>query len=227
MIFFQYLAIPSFFVFIIFILGFLLFFLKKRKGIFVILTAFLLLYIFSITPVADFFLYPLEKDYSFLTADSLDQANKIVLLLGGREADVLRGYEVVRLSHKMNNQAQVIISGTDNEEAVGLLDSFINRGIDKDNLVIEGRSRNTFENVQNIMEITEQESFFLVTSAYHMNRSLKEFKKMGCEPIPAATDFRRRGGKYTVFDYLPNSRNLRNIDLAFHEYAGQLLYLFY
>jgi uncharacterized SAM-binding protein YcdF (DUF218 family) len=209
MIFFQYLAIPSFFVFIIFILGFLLFFLKKRKGIFVILTAFLLLYIFSITPVADFFLYPLEKDYSFLTADSLDQANKIVLLLGGREADVLRGYEVVRLSHKMNNQAQVIISGTDNEEAVGLLDSFINRGIDKDNLVIEGRSRNTFENVQN------------------MNRSLKEFKKMGCEPIPAATDFRRRGGKYTVFDYLPNSRNLRNIDLAFHEYAGQLLYLFY
>lgn len=227
MIFFQYLAIPSFFIFIIFFLGFLLFFLKKKKGIFVILIAFLLLYSFSITPVADFFLYPLEKDYSFITAESLDQANKIVLLLGGREADVLRGYEVVRLSHKLNHQAKVIISGTDNEEAVGLLDSFINRGIDKDNLIIEGRSRNTFENVQNIMEITEGESFFLVTSAYHMNRSLKEFKKMGCEPIPAATDFRLRGGKYTFFDYLPNARNLRNIDLAFHEYAGQLLYLFY
>ncbi len=219
----QILLYPSIF-FLLFILLGLIF--KKR---FLIITGLCLYYLFSITFVSDLVLQPLEIAYPMLEEQKMQEADKIVLLLGGRESNTLRSSEVLRISHLTNHEKTIIISGTDPltpspEQAQGVRNFFINRGIPPENIIIEGRSRNTWENIQNVKEIVEEKPFFLVTSAFHMKRSEKEFEKIGANPIPAPTNFKRKALDYNILDFLPSSMNLRNSDLAIKEYFGILYY---
>jgi len=229
--FIQQLILPSAFIPLIIFFGALLIFRQKnlKIGRIVILTGLALYYLFSITPVADLLLTPLEKEYKTIKTEE-QFADKMVLLLGGRESDVLRASEVLRIAHLNDQRVHVIISGTDpinpkSEEAKGVRRFFTARGIPAENISIEGTSRNTWENARNVTEMIGEEPFLLVTSAYHMKRSMREFEKVGANPIPAPTDFRVRG-EYTIFSYFPKSRNLRNSDLAIYEYFGILFYNF-
>jgi len=227
----QNFLMPSSFVLLFALLGFLLF-KKKKWGRFFLILGIFSYYIFSITPVSDFLLMPLEEKYGPLSTDKTDQAEKTVLLLGGRESNILRGSEVLRIWHLAEGDMKIIISGTDplipsSEEASAVRNFFVYRGVDPNDIVIEGRSRNTRENVRNVKEIVEDKEFFLVTSAYHMERSLIEFERLGASPIPAPTDFkRRRNYSYYLFDFIPDAQNLRNSDLAFHEHIGVIYYRF-
>ena len=228
----QQLILPSVFIPLLVALGLILLFRKKnfKTGRILILIGLLLYYLFSITPVVDFLLSPLEREYQSIKIDEIRKADKIVLLLGGRESDVLRASEVLRIIYLTNHEAKVIISGTDpfnprSEEATAVRSFFTARGIPAENIIIEGRSKNTWENVRNIKEIVGESPFFLATSAYHMKRSIKEFEKVGANPIPAPMDFKRRG-EYGPLSYFPSARNLRNADLAVHEYFGIIFYEF-
>ena len=175
---------------------------------------------------------PLEEKYKYVSPEDVDRAEKIVLLLGGRESNVLRGSEVLRIWHLSGGNMKVIISGTDplvatSEEAQAVRNFFIHRGVNPDDIIIEGKSRNTRENVINVQKIVEKKPFFLITSAYHMDRAIVEFERLGASPIPAPTDFkRRRIPVYRAFDFFPNAQNLRNSDLAFHEHLGVIYYRF-
>ncbi len=228
----QSLIMPSALVPMILLLGLVLLFRKRKAklGRIIIATGLILYYLFSITPVANLLLLPLERDYQAISLEGIRDAQKVVLLLGGRESDVLRASEVLRIAHLTNHEAVLIISGTDplnprSEEALAVRNFFTARGIPADNILIEGQSRNTWQNVRNIKEIVGEEPFFLVTSAYHMKRSVKEFKKVGANPIPAPMDFKTREAK-TIFSYIPSSLSLRNSDLAIHEYFGIIFYKF-
>ncbi len=228
----QQIILPSVFIPILILLGAVLLFRKNKikTGRLLILIGLVLYYIFSITPTVDLLLLPLEKEYQSVETEKIGTADKIVLLLGGRESDVLRASEVLRITHLANHQTQLIISGTDplnprSEEALAVRGFFTARGVPAENITIEGKSRNTWENVRNIKEIVGDEPFFLATSAYHMKRSIKEFEKVGAQPIPAPMDFKRRE-QYTLFSYIPSGFNLRNADLAVHEYFGIIFYKF-
>ena len=228
----QQLLLPSVFVPFLILLGAVLLFRKKnfKVGRILVIVGLLLYYFFSITPIVDILLLPLEKEYQSIKIEEVGKADKIVLLLGGRESDVLRASEVLRIAHLTDHEAEVIISGTDpfnpgSEEAMAVRSFFTARGIPAENIVIEGKSKNTWENVRNIKEIIGEQPFFLATSAYHMKRSIKEFQKIGANPIPAPMDFKRRG-EYGLLSYFPSARNLRNADLAIHEYFGILFYEF-
>jgi uncharacterized SAM-binding protein YcdF (DUF218 family) len=226
----QSIILPSVFIPLVILLGLFSLFRKNKLkvGRIIVLIGLVLYYVFSITPTVDLLLLPLEKDYQSVKIDEIKRADKIVLLLGGRESDVLRASEVLRITYLADHQSQLIISGTDplnprSEEALAVRRFFTTRGVPAENIVIEGQSRNTWENVRNIKEIIGDEPFFLVTSAYHMKRSIKEFEKVGAQPIPAPMDFKRKG-QYTIYNYIPSSLNLRNADLAIHEYFGIIFY---
>lgn len=228
----QQMLLPSVFVFILILGGLLLSFRKKnvKVGRLIALTGVGLYYLFSIAPVSDLLLFPLERDYQTIKIEDIEAADKVVLLLGGRESDILRSSEVLRIVHLTNQRTQVIISGVDplnprSEEAVAVRRFFTARGVEANNITIENKSRNTWENVRNIREIVGEEPFFLVTSAYHMKRAMREFEKIGGNPIPAPVDFRRRSS-YGLISYFPSARNLRNADLAIHEYFGIIFYEF-
>jgi len=219
--------LPSVFVLVLILIGIILIFRKKRGklGKILIILGILLYYLFSITPVADLIISPLEKQYQPVQKEELNKADKIVLLLGGKESDVLRASEVLRL---YNLQSAIIISGRDPlspkiEEAKEVKDFLVERGIPSENIILEDKSRNTFESAKNIKEILDDEPFFLVTSAYHLPRAIETFQKARTNPIPAPADFKIEKN-YDILDFFPDAQNLRNSDIALHEYFGILWY---
>lgn len=229
----QQLLMPSSLVLFLILFGFIFFLSirKKKIGKILIILGILFYYLFSTAVLSNFLLLPLENKYSFLEVSDLVKADKVVLLLGGKEADVLRGSEVLRISHLKNHEIKIIISGTDpllptSEEALGVKRFFVSRGLPEENIIIEGQSRNTWENVRNVKEIVEEKPFFLVTSAYHMERAKREFEKVGAKPIPAPTDFKATTEKYNIFSFWPKAQNLKNSDSALHEYFGIVFYNF-
>ncbi len=228
----QQFILPSTFIPLIIALGVFLLFCQRyfKIGRIVVLSGLIFYYFFSITPVADLLLAPLEERYQRLLPAEMTKADQIVLLLGGRESDVLRASEVLRIAHLTNQRTRIIISGTDpinpkSGEAPAVRKFFIARGVPAENITIEGASRNTWENVRNTAKIVENQPFFLVTSASHLTRAMREFERVDTNPIPAPTDFRRKG-EYTIFDFFPSAQDLRNSDLALHEYFGILFYNF-
>ena len=80
----QSLILPSIFIFLFFLVGLaLLFFKKKKTGLAFLIIATSFYFLFSITPVADIILVPLEKQYSYPTEAKINSVGTIVVLSGG------------------------------------------------------------------------------------------------------------------------------------------------
>jgi len=225
----QEFLLPSSLILIFFIVGvFFLFRCRLLISKVLLISAIIFYYLFSISPVADFILSPLEGKYEPVIGENLKQTNVVVLLLGGKESDILRTSEVLRITNIKDEQTKVIVTGVDpinsGEKAANEVKQFfINRGLKESNIILETKSINTSDSAKNVEELIGEKPFFLVTSAYHMQRSIESFVKAGTNPIPAPTDFKTKEN-YNVFNFFPDSRNLRKTDLAFHEYFGILFY---
>ncbi len=229
------LVMPSVFILVFILVGILLLKLKKRKtGWILIISAILIYYFFSITPVADLIIAPLEKKYAPLNEKELAEYDTVVFLLGGPEGNVLRAGEVFRIYaawkkyRDKDKPFRVIVSGSyllhpGKEETDLVRRYFIERGIPEEYVELEYLSKTTGESAQEVKKFNLDESFLLVTSAYHMYRSIKVFKKAGLDPVAAPTDFKKEK-KYDIFDFFPSAVNLKNTDHAFHEYFGLLYY---
>jgi len=89
MIFFKILQeflLPSVFIFVLILIGIILVFRKKRGklGKILIILGILFYYLFSITPMSDLILQPLENQYQPVQKGDLNKADIILLLLGGK-----------------------------------------------------------------------------------------------------------------------------------------------
>ena len=233
----QQFLTPSVFIPLIAFIGFLLLRAKKKIGTTIIIINIVLYYFLSISPISDLIIAPLENKYNQIEDSQVFMANKAVILLGGPESDVLRGTEATRLSI-LNPDLQIIITGQnflnkEKTEALRLKNHLIEQGVKAENIILEKESRTTKESAKNIKKMVKTEKFFLITSGYHMPRSMFLFKKEGTNPLPAPTDFKAyksfsknkwglRYSNYNLLDFFPCSQNLKNVDLAFHEYFGIL-----
>ena len=108
--------------------------------------------------------------------------------------------------------------------ALSILESF---GISKDRLIMERRSRNTQENAEfsRIAAAPKNgERWLLVTSAYHMARSIGLFRKAGFAVEPYPVDWRvgRRGDLLRLSSSFLGG--LARIDTASREWLGLLAY---
>ncbi len=93
-------------------------------------------------------------------------------------------------------------------------------------IYIQNRALTTIDNVKYIKEFFNKNSniapnIALVTSAYHMKRSLDEFSRVNLHPTPMATDFKISQDS-TFLYYLPTSEGLELSSKALHEYLGLL-----
>jgi uncharacterized SAM-binding protein YcdF (DUF218 family) len=104
---------------------------------------------------------------------------------------------------------------------------FESLGIAKERVILERASRNTFENAEFSKLIAAPkpgEHWLLVTSAYHMPRSVGIFRKVGFPVEPCPTDWRLAGtadlSRWTVVAL----DGLIHTDLAVREWIGLLAY---
>jgi uncharacterized SAM-binding protein YcdF (DUF218 family) len=88
----------------------------------------------------------------------------------------------------------------------------------------EPASRSTYENAHNVAETHPYRRIILVTSAYHMPRSVRTFRSAGFRVIPAPTDYEGEGGRITGWELLPSMGALHDSYRAFHEYLGTVWY---
>lgn len=97
-------------------------------------------------------------------------------------------------------------------------------------LIIESQSKNTYENAIFTKKILDSlhldGNFLLVTSGYHMPRSLAIFKKAGYKNVTPYITNRSSGLRRFTFDHLfiPNPGALFALEILIHEWMGYFTY---
>jgi uncharacterized SAM-binding protein YcdF (DUF218 family) len=102
-------------------------------------------------------------------------------------------------------------------------------GIPDDVVIIEPNSRNTRENAlftKNLIGSSPSDNrSLLITSAYHMRRSLACFEKAGLLVDPFPTDFYTEPRAYNFADFfIPYEGKLHDWTVLLHEIVGYLVY---
>ncbi|MCP8884029.1 YdcF family protein [Devosia sp. XJ19-1] len=118
------------------------------------------------------------------------------------------------------------LEGSAESEAETAERFFIAHGISQDRLVLEGHSRNTIENAANSRQLIEEGAgdILLVTSGFHMPRSVGLFRAQGVPVIPWPTDYRSIGNEVLGPDLANPSRNFETASIAIREWIGLLIY---
>jgi uncharacterized SAM-binding protein YcdF (DUF218 family) len=100
-------------------------------------------------------------------------------------------------------------------------------GLDPNRVEIESGARNTYENAIITREFAApapEETWVLITSAFHMPRAVGCFRKAGWTVLPYPVDFKSTG-QYGPFLDIPNfSGRLSALELAVHEWLGLIFY---
>ena len=105
-----------------------------------------------------------------------------------------------------------------------LLESF---GIPRDRVMLEGASRTTAENAiftQRSVQPKSGELWLLVTSSFHMPRSVGAFRQAGFDVEAYPVDWRTRGWIDAMSPFDKLSAGLARSDVAIHEWAGLVAY---
>jgi len=194
----------------------------------------------SITPVSNAMISVLESGYGI---PKNVKGNVIILLGGGvydkvpdlsgigvpKDAYLTRIVTAVRLQKRL--KIPIIVSGAEGSkyrisEDLIAKRFLIDLGVPNDKIIIENKSRNTFENAKFTQEICERlgfKTFILVTSAYHLKRAVMSFDKVGLEVLPFPAGFMSSHGKhYGWTAYLPG--NFLTASIAIREYLGIVFY---
>lgn len=197
------------------------------------------------SPVGKLLLYPLEQ--RFPSWDAARGGPDGIVVLGGSiepEVSAARGRAVLihaadrivaaaALARQYPN-ARIVFSGgnsnlvSDNsaKEADYAISLFESLGIARERVITERRSRNTLENAEFSKAAANPkagERWLLVTSAYHMPRSVGLFRKAGFAVEPYPVDWRVDSAR--LFAFSPHSiEGLERTDIAVREWIGLAAY---
>jgi uncharacterized SAM-binding protein YcdF (DUF218 family) len=100
-------------------------------------------------------------------------------------------------------------------------------GVAPDRIVLEDRSRTTAENAtmsRDLVAPKPGERWLLVTSAFHMPRSIGVFRAAGFEVEAYPVDWRTRGWVDLRWPFDKLSAGLARTDVAMHEWVGLIAY---
>lgn len=247
---FTYLVLPPG----IFIILFLFAAIYAKKFRFIFLLGAFSFYALSNSYVANWLLKPLETPYK--TYQSKDVDAVVILSGGSIEGSpnipVANGaYKraIWGLMLANSNNLPVLFSGAGYGSKYSEADAFLDAlnelkkylhvaiplayelELNDFSVFIENKSVDTYENAKFSKEIfakygITKPKIYLVTSAFHMKRSVKLYEHFGFEVVPSATDFKVSTKEHTKWDYLPSIGALNKSYTALHEYFGILsLYL--
>jgi uncharacterized SAM-binding protein YcdF (DUF218 family) len=216
-----------------------------RLGRRLMTTALILLAVCAFSPLGYVLLHPLEQ--RFPPWDSSRGAPDGIVILGASvEADLsaAHGMPVVRaapdriiraavLAHAYPN-ARVVFSGgsanlisNDAREADYAAGIFEGLGIATSRLIMERRSRNTLENAEFSRDLVKPkpgERWLLVTSAFHMPRSVGLFRKAGFAVEPYPVDW-RTGDRFDFAAFSSaGADGLTRTDTGIREWIGLIAY---
>ncbi len=237
------LVLPPGFILVLLLAGFGLSLWRfRRLGRVVLSLGVLFLYLLSIAPTADLLIGPLESRYQPLSPKRVPRIGTLVVLSGGASAtndlplssrltssSTKRVLEAVRLYDLMDKPTVVISGGSGNpfvevSESALMRELLLNLRIPDRRIVMEGKSSNTLENAAEVKRLPLKPPLILITSASHMYRALRVFKRLNMTPLPAPCDYRARWSADDPLRFLPSEGALAVSTAAIYEYVGTFWY---
>jgi uncharacterized SAM-binding protein YcdF (DUF218 family) len=216
----------------------------RRGGRRIVLGSLVVIAVAGLSPFGNWLIAPLENRFPRWEENGRIPDGVVVLggalspdLAGSRGApdlneaadritaalELARRYPTMRIVYSGGDAGLVLELGVEADQAADLL---VRLGLPRERLVVEARSRNTSENAAYSKALAEPkagERWLLVTSAYHMPRSIGIFRKAGFTVEAYPVDWR------TTTDH-PNrpfdeiSKGLRRTDTACREWVGLFAY---
>ena len=185
-------------------------------------------------------LHPLQNSYRSLPEPKWHKHNTIILLTGGATVAIVAdsaawsrvsaAAQLFKACKDSHNGCTLLISGGDvGNKGMSLAENYqkalVQSGISQDDITLETRSLNTWQNAEftcGMLKKNPHGQVILVSSAYHLKRGLMDFAHFGIYAIPAPADFIDIETKL-----LPTTENIESNDTALHEYLGLLQYYLY
>ena len=217
----------------------------ERLGRKLLIVAAVLLAVCGFSPLGNLVLYPLEQRFPPWGATQ-GAPDGIIVLGGSIDPDLSIAHDTVvvrtapdriiaaaALAHRYPN-ARIMFSGgsanlisNDAREADFATGEFESLGISRSRLIIERGSRNTQENAEFSKALAAPkagERWLLVTSAFHMPRSVGVFRKAGFDVEPYPVDW-HVGGRDDIFKLsYAASDGFARTDIAVREWIGLTAY---
>jgi len=220
---------------------------RKRFGAWVMGAGVLVFGVFGVFNTGHALLYRLETRVPMVTAEALPQRVDGVLVLGGavnarvshwtnspqfnEAADRIMAAHIITSRYPdariVFSGGSGLVSGGGMNEADAMRQYFEDIGNNSHNIVYEDRSRNTVENIHNSFKLVNpapEEVWILVTSAFHMPRSLGIAEKLGWNLMAYPVDYRSQGSYNVIPARLDVLDNLYASNVSIRELIGLLAY---
>ena len=228
-------------IFLVLFLAGMLFVTKRFRSF--LLGLFLLLYLLSIEPTKELLLLPLENRYPVPSWSEIQNVDAIVALGGGalEHAPDIDGQGALSCDSLVRVMAAyrlhaglkkpIIVAGGavfgSKPESEISRDVLQRLGVQQQFMLAETKSKDTNENALFVSEICRKRNWnkiVLVTSAYHMRRSLMLFGRFFNDIVPYPTDYKTLRRGYDYWSFLPDASSLADVGLAVKEYLGIMYY---
>lgn len=235
---------PLFVIFLLLIISLIVFWRagNNKTGALVLLLTLVLFYAASTFPVANYLCRYLEKDY-IKKPISTNQDTDVIVVLGGGAYDINyisktfpSSATVVRVAYAADYYHQnpvkyFLCSGKGPgkiPEAEIMARLAASLGVPREKIKVDSRSVNTWQSAVEINKMFGNKDIriSLVTSAFHMKRSEREFKKYfnNVSPLPAGFLYSSPMGN-PIPRYIPQSEALYKTQRAFQEIVARIWYL--
>ncbi|HUZ75061.1 MAG TPA: YdcF family protein [Stellaceae bacterium] len=195
----------------------------------------------AVLPLGRWAITPLENRFPQPTLPA--RIDGIILLGGAIHVDATAAHgqvatneyaerisETLELARRFPD-AKVLITGGDvsavpgsPDEAEAMRRMLVAEGLDEHRMMLEERSRNTFENAIYSVALARprpDQTWLLVTSAFHMPRAVGCFRHVGWNVLPFPVDYQTAPSPIIGWDF---ESDLRVLDLAWHEWLGLTAY---
>jgi uncharacterized SAM-binding protein YcdF (DUF218 family) len=201
----------------------------------------------ALTPFCVVLIRPLEDRFPARSFDEIENPTGIIALGGALNASLTRARgpialgssgarvtEALAMAFHFPN-ARLVFSGGSGDLLGGGIsegevaeDFFSELGLARERLMVERKSRNTFENAQFTRALVRPKPgdvWVLVTSAFHMPRAVAAFESAGFNVTPCPVDYYTFGDPLDYWTYtLAPFRALPLIDTAVKEWVGLTVY---
>jgi len=243
--FLSFLLMPLTIVLLLLITG--LIWSKKAVGRKIMLTGLILLLFFTNQYLANYAMYLWEPEFKAI--DSLPKYEMAIVLTGVTNLDKTvydrtffnkgadRATHAMQL-YKLGKVNKILITGgqglnptNSNAEAELLANFMVTAGVSEEDILIEDKAVNTYQNALFAKQLIEKEHFdlqsehLLITSAFHMKRSKGCFDKVGLKTVTYPVDYYASDPQLTfkkVFQPSPDA--LKNWHILFKEWIGLVAY---
>ncbi len=223
-----------------------LFATRRRRGMVLLATSLVAVALVGLLPIGLWLTLPLENRYR-PPAPPPGHVDGIVVLGGGikQEITLARGVPsfgsalerfatIPALAHRypearilFTGGEATLVGGTGLPEAEVVRRFLEDQGLPPGRVEFESRARSTRENALLTLKQAQPqpgERWLLVTSAYHMPRSVGVFRKAGFAVEPYPVDWRTRGPADAFRPFSTVGDGLRRTDTAVCEWVGLVAY---